>query len=93
MAEADHRLLGARDGLVSGMLVIRREIGHIKTRLEWMPERWTKKRAPLLEALAMLQRMDAELDHRRRECSKAWHERMSIEIVSSNRPAPVNPIQ
>jgi len=92
MSDADHRLLGARDGLVSGMLVIRRELGRMRERLRMMPAHHVRKRAALQSIIDMLARMDGELDHRRKECQQAWNERMSVEIVSTNRPAPVNPI-
>lgn len=89
----DARLLGARDGLVSGMLMLRREIGSVKNRLQGMPDHWTKKRASLLEILTMLQRMDAELDRHRHACAKAYRERQDVDIVSSNRPAPVDNLE
>lgn len=92
MSDADHRLLGARDGLVSGMLVIRRELGHKREQLRMTPSHHVRKRAALQSIVDMLTRMDAELDCRRRECQQAWRERMSVEIVSANRPEPVNPI-
>lgn len=91
MTDADHRLLGVRDGIVSGMFVIRSEIGSVKSRLDSMPTHWTRRRAALLNTLAMLQRMDAELDHRRRETHEEWDRRKAVEIVSQNRPEPVNP--
>lgn len=90
---ADERLLGARDGLVSGMLlIVRREIGQIKSRLSSMPTRWTRQRAPLLEQLERLTRMDRELDTSRRKCVDAWREQQAVEIISPLRPEPVNPI-
>ena len=91
-ADADHRLLGARDGLVSGMLVIRRELGRKRERLRMTPAHHVRRRAALQETIDMLTRMDTELDYRRKECQQAWNERMSVEIVSTDRPAPVNPI-
>lgn len=88
----DDRLLGARDGIVSGMLVIRREIGMHRERLRLTPQRHVRKIAALEDTLAMLRRMDEELDRRRRECHDAWQARKDVEIVDSNRPEPVERI-
>lgn len=82
----DDRILGARDGIVSGMLVIRRQIGALKSRRDYMPKHWTAKRARLNGVIEMLEHMDAELDCRRKECADAWRERQAVEIVSSLRP-------
>lgn len=89
-AEAnDSRLLGARDGLVSAMLVIRRDLGGHRERLRLTPAHHVHKRAATEEIIAMLKRMDDELDRRRRECADAWRHRRDVEIVSSDRPEPV----
>lgn len=88
MTDADHRLLGARDGIVSGMLVIRRELGAHRERLRLTPIAHVRKRAAIEATITMLSRMDAELDHRRRECADAWAQRQAVEIVSQYRPEP-----
>lgn len=86
VSEVDCRLLGARDGLVSAMLVVRREIGSLRARLGTMPRHWVRRRAKIEETLALLARVDADLDTRRKKCGVAWRERQSVEIVSGYRP-------
>jgi hypothetical protein len=80
------RLLGARDGIVSAMIVIRREIGKQNSRLRCISIKNTRQRSQIEAIVDLLLRLDAELDQRRSESATAWRERQDVEIVSSLRP-------
>lgn len=86
MSDDDARLLGHRDGVVTAMLVIRREIAARSEQLRMTPRHHVRKRAAMEDVLAMLRKMDGELDRRQRENRDAWRERQGIEIVSPHRP-------
>ena len=85
----DYRLLGARDGLASAMVVVRGRLGQYRSRLSSVPAAHVRVRADLQATIDLLVSIDADLDLRRRECAEAWRERQSIEIVSPYRPEPL----
>ena len=89
--EADIRILGARDGLVTALLAVRRELGPL---LEWRrltPAWQIKKIARLDEKIALLRRLEKQFDTARTECSEAYRARQAVEIVSPYRRSPPTP--
>lgn len=80
------RLLGARDGIVSGMLAVRRERGALLMRLRSVPAHHVRVRARLQEQIDLLTRIDGQLDLQRLECLDERNFRKSVEIVSPYRP-------
>ena len=84
----DTRLLGARDGLITALLAVRREIGPLVERRRRTSERHIHKLAEIDARLSILRRLERQFDEAHRECSEAYRARKSVEVVSPYRASP-----
>jgi len=82
---ADARILGARDGLMTALIAVRREISAIVDRRSRTPARYVRRIARTDETLALLRRLERQFDEARTECDEAYRARQAVEIVSPHR--------
>lgn len=90
MTDQDARLLGSRDGLITAVLVVRREIGQLVERRRLTSEYHVRKLAALDATLSLLRRLGRQFDEALRECSNAYKARQAVEIVSPYRVSAEN---
>lgn len=87
MDEQSARFLGSRDGLITAVIAVRREISQLVERRRLTPVRHVRRLARIDETLALLRRLESQFDTAHKECSKAYQDRQAVEIVSQYRHA------